>query len=300
MASVQDEKTKDRPFLGAVLMIAAMLTLPLADAATKYLSATYSPIALSWARFFTGAVALLPLAAYVLRRGVRVNRAVVAQQTLRAVLIVAAMTLFFAAISRIPLADAVGAHFIGPVVATVLAVLLLREVFSKRKLVALLLGFTGAMVVVQPGPSMNIGFLFALGAGFCYGSFLVATRLAAKSIHPLAAVTYQFCFGALVLAPFAWGEMWHVRTEELWLLVVMGLGSAIANLLTIFAMRLAPAALVAPLVYVELIGATLLGYLVFGDFPTILSWVGIVVIMLAGLLLIESGNSGLGIFRRRC
>ena len=285
---------KERPVFGAVLMMLGMLTFPFGDAAVKYLSSDYTAIGLTWARFVIGAIVLVPLSLLFAGRVVRLDRRLVAEQSVRAVLIVAATLLFIVSVSRIPLADAIGAYLIGPLVASALAYFLLGESFSVRRGLAVLVGFSGAMIIVRPGVSMETGYLYALSAGACFGAFLVASRACTRSVHPFAAVAYQTIIGALVLAPFGVSILWEFRVEHAGLLALTGLGSALANVFVVLALTMAPATLLAPLVYVEIIGAAILGYLIFGDVPSLQTTGGIVLIVLAGLVLIERSSESTG------
>lgn len=267
-----------------VLMAIAMFTYPVADAATKYLGTSHSAVGVTWARLTVCALAMLPLALAVTRGWARFDRRALIEQVVRAVLVFAATLLFVVAITLVPLANALGAYLVGPVVASLLAVRVLGEPWTRRRAVAAALGFAGALAVVRPGVSVDLGGLCALAAGVCYGAFLVANRACRRAVHPFAAVAFQMTFGALVLTPFAWPEAGALLAEDVWLLLLIGLPSAAANVLVVSAARLAPAALLAPLVYLEIVGATALGYLVFGDVPGAVAASGIALVVLSGWL----------------
>lgn len=287
ISTARCSRLKNKTIFGIVLMVAGMLTFPIGDAAAKVLSNNYSALGLTWVRFLVGAITLLPLTILLPNTGFAVDRQLLQEQSIRALLIVAATILFIFAITELPLADAVGAYLIGPIAATALAVVILKETLSARKLAALLIGFAGAMVIVKPGISMQIGFIYALAAGVCFGGYLVAIRASKRKVHPFASVAFQTSVGAILLAPFSIHVFSDIKIEDWWLFVLMGMGSVVANILTILALSYAPAALLAPLVYLEVVGATILGYMVFSDIPTTVTVVGIVLIVLAGLLLIE-------------
>ncbi len=278
--------TRSRTLLGVGLMIVAMLVVPLADGLAKYLSTSYSPVFLSWARYAAGTVFVLPVLAFA-RGGLRLRPAQLPSQVLRTVFLAAAMTLYFMAIARVPLADALGAYFVAPIVATILAVLVLRERLTRRKALAVGLGFAGALLVVRPTGVMDIGMAYALAAGLLMAGYLVATRMAATASPPFVTLLIQYLLGTLLLTPLA-VVAWRTPTAEaLGLILGMGLCSAASHLASIHAFRFAQASTLSPLVYVELISATLFGFLVFGDFPSVLTWLGIAVIVLGGLSLIE-------------
>lgn len=272
--------------LGAALMAAAMLTFPCGDAIAKHLSAQHAPLFLAWARYTAGAAFVVP-ALLLTGTGTGLARGHVPIQALRAAFAVGAVSLYYLAIARIPLADALGAYLVAPVLAALLSAAVLGEALGPRRLLAVGSGFAGALLVARPGVTMGAGMAYALGAGGCFACYMVATRARAHAGSPLATLAVQYVAGGLLLLVPALLD-WSVPTAATWLLILlMGLVSAISHLLVIAAFRLAEASLLAPLVYLELLGGTLLGLLVFGQLPAPMTWLGIALIVAGGVVLIE-------------
>jgi drug/metabolite transporter (DMT)-like permease len=276
--------------LGLLLMATAMLIIPSSDAIAKYLSGAHSPAFLSWVRYVAALGFILPVVLLQRGRAPEPAHAPASRgrywlaQIVRTAFLVAAMTLYFVAIARIPLADALGAYFIAPIVATLLAAIVLRERLDRRKLLAVLLGFVGAILVVRPGTETSADTLIALASGFCMACYLVLTRATAQDRPPAATLTIQLSLGILMLMPLALLQWTTPTREGLMLILLMGLVSTLSNLMTISAFRLAPVVTLSPLVYLELIGATALGFVLFGDLPSPATWAGIAVIVAAGLI----------------
>lgn len=160
---------------GVVLMSLAMLIIPVVDGLAKHLSGFYSPLMIGWCSFLAASVLVAPVA-------VRLHgRAIFPQEQrglhlLRLAFLLAAATLYYVAVSRIPLATAVSAYFIGPIVASVLAVAVLGERFTPVKLISLALGVAGALVILQPGGAPpDPGLLFAFASGVAFACFQVTT-----------------------------------------------------------------------------------------------------------------------------
>jgi drug/metabolite transporter (DMT)-like permease len=278
---------------GIILMTVAMLTIPLVDGLAKYLSLSYSPLFLSWARYAVACAIVLPVAA-----GMHGRRLFPAGQrgshVLRTVCLVTSMTLYFLAVARIPLATAASAYFVGPVIAVLLSVVLLKERMTVAKVASLALGFAGSMVILQPGGAVNPGILLALGAGIAFAVYLVATRRAARDSDPVQTLAFQCVVGAVLLTPQAVAS-WSVPAwGDLLFFAGLGLFSTISHVLSIAAFRLADASTLAPLVYVELIGATLIGFAAFGEIPGIATIVGAGFIVAAGLVLLQRRPAGGG------
>ena len=133
--------------VGIVLMIAAMLVIPIVDGLAKYLSADYSPLFISWARYAASTALILPIV--FARNGLRILPTDgIPLHVLRTLCLVGAMTLYFFAISKVSLVIAASAYFVGPLVAVALSVTVLGERLTTAKVLGVLLGLIGALIVL--------------------------------------------------------------------------------------------------------------------------------------------------------
>lgn len=271
---------------GVVLMAIAMLVLPVVDGIAKYLSHGYSPLFLSWARCAVAALVVLPVACVV--HGARPFPTVqLGSHLLRTVFLVLAMSLYYLAVARIPLATATSAYLAAPIMAVLLAVVMLGERPTPAKLVGLALGVAGALVIVRPAGAIEPAILLAFAAGLTFAFYLVATRRMAQAEDPLKTLAFQCVAGTVLLTPQALAN-WSVPARaDIVLFLGLGLVSAFCHFLSIAAFRRAEASVLAPLVYVELIGAALIGYFVFGEIPRAATLIGAALIVAAGLVLIR-------------
>jgi drug/metabolite transporter (DMT)-like permease len=275
--------------LGIALMTCAMLSVPLVDGIAKHLSSSYSPLYLVFARYAIATLIVLPLAALTRPRPLFPPERRMSH-LLRTIALMAATSLYFLAIARIPLATAVSAFFIGPVVAVALAVVVLKERITGAKIASLVLGFVGAIVILRPGAVIEPGILLALGSGVCFAIYLVATRQASQVSDPIKTLAFQCMVGALVSAPQAIAT-WSVPAwSDALLFAALGGISVVSHLLSIAAFRHADASTLSPLVYLELIGAVLVGYFAFGDIPDATTIAGAALIVAASALLLERGK----------
>jgi len=267
-------------------MTFAMLTIPLVDGLAKHLSTSYSPLFLSWARYAVACLIVLPFAARIHGSHIFPEE----RQTshlLRTLFLVAAMTFYFLSVARIPLATAASTYFVGPIIAVVLSVVVLKEHLTSRKALSLTLGFVGSMVILRPGGSTDPGILLALGAGVFFAFYLIVTRQAAQESDPIKTLAFQCVAGTVLLTPQAILSWSAPAWNDLLFFAGLGLFSAVSHILSIVAFRHANASTLAPLVYLELIGAVLIGYLAFGDIPSIPTIMGAGFIVVAGLLLLR-------------
>jgi drug/metabolite transporter (DMT)-like permease len=275
-----------RSTTGVILMTLAMLTIPIVDGLAKFLSASYSPLFIGWARYAVACLVVLPVAAtFGGRRMFPAER--LAAHALRTVFLVVAMTLYFLAVARIPLATAASASFVSPIIAVILSVLVLHERLTPAKLLSLAVGFVGSLVILRPGGTIDPGLVLAFAAGLFFACYMIATRHASKESEPVKTLALQCALGAALLTPQALLS-WSTPAPSDWIYFVgIGVCSAVSHLLSIAAFRWSEASTLAPLVYIELVGATAIGYLVFGEIPDAPTLIGAALIVSAGLLLIR-------------
>jgi drug/metabolite transporter (DMT)-like permease len=275
-----------RPTAGILLMTLAMLSIPIVDGLAKYLSADYSPLFIGWARYAVATLVVLPLA--TLRKGTQVFPAQGrASHVLRTLFLVIAMTLYFLALARIPLATAVSAFFIGPISAVVLSIFVLKERVTGPKIASPSLGFLGALVILRPGGAIDPGILLAFASGLAFGIYLVTTRLAAQKSDPVSTLAFQCAVGTLLLTPQAVASWALPQWSDIGFFVALGMVSALSHFLAIAAFRFTEASVLAPLVYLELIGAATIGYFFFGEVPGVFTIIGAALIIAAGLILLK-------------
>ena len=272
---------------GILLMFIALGVFTLMDTIGKYLSHWYPVPGIVWARY---AINVLMLLAFLAWRGelryVRTARPAI--QVARGLLLGMATLLYFTALSRMPLAEASAIAFVLPLFVAVLAVPMLGERLHAPRLIAILVGLVGALVIVRPGSAaFTVYALLPLGMALLNALYQILTRKVAGVEPALTSLFYGSLVGAVVFAPvlpFAWQtpqDPWHWA-----LLLLLGLLATVGHFILIRAFEYAPATLLAPFVYTQLLWTLLVGYLVFGDFPDGQSLVGMAIIVGAGLYLV--------------
>lgn len=272
---------------GILLMFVALGVFTLMDTIGKYLSRWYPVPGLVWARY---AINILMLLAFLAWRGelrfVRTARPGI--QVARGLLLGMATLFYFTALSRMPLAEASAIAFVLPLFVAVLAVPMLGERLDAGRLAAILVGLAGALVIVRPGAeAFTVYALLPLGMALMNALYQILTRKVAGVEPPLTSLFYGSLVGAVMflpVLPFAWQtpqDPWHWA-----LLMVLGLLATVGHFFLIRAFEFAPATLLAPFVYTQLLWTMLAGFLVFGDFPDGVSLVGMAIIVGAGLYLV--------------
>jgi drug/metabolite transporter (DMT)-like permease len=265
------------------MLLAGLQMLPVVDGLAKLLSAEYPVLLLAWGRYTFHLLAVLPVAVW--RHGWRsLMPAGAGLQILRGALLAGATLMFFGAVSRMPVADAIAVVFVYPFLVTALSALLLGERVGVRRWSAVLLGFVGVLVVVRPGADFHpAGTPFALGAGTAFACYVLVTRRLAGRAPALVGLAFTAVVGAVALTaalPWVWRP---VAPGAFALIVLMGVLTAAGHGLVLRAYETAPASLLAPLGYTEIVGAVVVGLLLFGDFPDPVTWLGIAIISASGV-----------------
>ncbi|QBY01720.1 DMT family transporter [Rhodophyticola sp. CCM32] len=262
------------------LILLAMTLIPIGDSAGKLLTAGHdtAPFFVAWSRFALGALLLAPFVLHLTPRRLFLDWRI----WLRALLIALGITSILTALKTEPIANVFGAFFIGPILGYLLSAWLLREPITLARTLLLFIGFAGVLLVVKPGPGMTPGIGFAVLAGLFYGAYMTASRWLSGVARPRALLFSQLVIGALVLAPFGLTNLPPVTLPVAGLTGLSALGSMLGNLLLILALRMAPASTLAPFVYTQLLAATALGWLIFGDFPDALALTGLALLLISG------------------
>lgn len=283
---------------GMLLMTACMAVLPCMDAIAKYMAVVegMSPGQVTFYRFFFQLVATLPLLVSIGGRDAFRARRPYAN-LLRGVLHGAASLLFFMAVKYMPLADVFAIYFVEPFMLTALSALFLGEKVGWRRWVAIVVGFGGAMIVIQPSYAI-FGWtaLLPVLCAFLFALYMFLNRAIGDADPPLTMQTVAGVGGTLfmgfaLLAGHQAGNVDFVPSlPHTWLglglLVLLGAISGYAHLMVVRAFRMAPLSVLAPFQYFEIISATILGYALFGDFPNASKWLGIGIIVGSGLFIL--------------
>ena len=265
----------------AALVFIAVSFVVLGDTCGKLLAAEGVDAGnTAFTRFFIGALVILPISGLRLSE---IPELLNWRLLLRGALITCGILSILTALKTEPIANVFGAFFIGPVVSYVLAIFLLGERPTLARSLMLGLGFLGVLLVVQPGYAMTKGIGFALLAGTFYGGYLVATRMVAGTVRPRLLLLSQLVAGSVILAPVGLSlPMPDLSGQVVLLILGSALGSAAGNYLLVLANRRAEASLIAPLVYSQLITATLASVVIFGDLPNGLALIGLGLILISG------------------
>lgn len=294
----------DRPVLGVSLMLGFCIVAPMGDAVAKLLGQSVPLGQILLVRFALQALLLFPLVMMTGRQW-RMRGRVLRLTMLRTALHIGGIGAMFTALRYLPLADAIAIAFIMPFIMLLLGKYVLHEEVGMRRLLACLVGFFGTLLVIQPSfAEVGWNALWPLVVAVVFSLFMLVTRQIAKETDPIGLQVVSGVMATVVLTPAVFlGHSLGVApltliapdTSEWMLLLAIGALGTCAHLLMTWSLRYAPSATLAPMQYLEIPVATVVGWLIFHDLPNLLASIGISITVAAGLYVImrERANARL-------
>lgn len=284
---------------GVALMVASVAVAPMIDVFSKLATATVPAAEITLGRFIVQAALMLPFA---LMRGRLFSRSArhAALHMLRGLILTIGMISFVFALKSMPIADAIAIFFVEPAILTLMSAVFLRERIGWKKITACATGFGGSLLVIQPSFSeFGLVSLLPVVTAFTVATFILITRALAHVEDPWS-MQFQSSFWAigvcvviLLLGEGSGSAVVDPVVPDGRSLVYMGcvgIAAALSGIFGAYAYRAAPASVLAPLQYLEIVSAAIVAYLVFGDFPDALKWVGITIIVASGVFIILKGE----------
>ncbi|MFD2172558.1 DMT family transporter [Rhodobacter lacus] len=256
--------SQDRPLAGIAWMLATTLSFTAVNVSVHYLGAGLPATQTSFVRFLWGWLFVAPALWQLVR--LRFTPKVWALFGLRGLLHAAGVILWFYAMVRISIADVTAIGYLNPIVVSIGAALLLGEAFAWRRGVAIAVALLGALVILRPGlREISSGHIAQLGAALFFGlSYLVMKRLSviapAAVVVAMMTVVVTFC-----LAPLALWQWQPMTLSENLMLGATALFATLGHYCMTRAFACAPVTVTQPVVFLQLVWASLAGLLLFGE-----------------------------------
>lgn len=258
--------------------------LPVMNGFAKLLGVHYNSLQVSWARAASHIVFMslvfLPRFGFGMLRSKRPGL-----QLIRSSLLFGSNLCFFFAITFIPIAEAASISLTAPLIVALLAWPMLGERTTPGRLVALAVGFAGVLIVIRPGSDLfHPATLLVVCSATFYGIYQILTRRVGPFDPPETSAIYSSvvaAVGLLAVLPFIWKTPHDAGTVLLF--CSLGVLGALGHYCIARALIYAPANVISPFQYFQLIGSVGVGYLFFGDLPDAMTWLGAAIIVSAGL-----------------
>ncbi len=280
---------------GLLFMLLSVLISPLIDIFSKLATATISSTEVAGFRFVIQSLTMLP---FVFLRGAKIHFSLKQSwyHAIRGAMVTTSMICFVTTLKVMAVADAIAIFFVEPIILTILGSIFLKETIGWRRYSACAVGFLGAMLIIQPSFE-EVGYIALLPvvSAFCIAVFALMTRVLSHREDPWA-MQFQtglwgifFCAVILFVGYGSGSDIVDTAMPDLpafAYLLGTGIAAAVTGILAAYAYRAAPASTLAPLQYLEIVSATVFAWLVFGDFPDALKWLGILIVIASGLYII--------------
>lgn len=271
---------------GFLLAASGLLLFACMDSTTKYLTVHYNVPTVVAMRYIIHCALML-----VILAPRHSNQLVQSQRTglvvLRAVVLTIASLCIGLALQRMPLAETTAINFLAPTLIALFASSLLGEQIGALGWTAVATGFIGVLMIARPGSGLDgWGILFALGAAIANAAYQVLSRLLASSERAITLLFYTALIGSIVFGlalPWYWEDK-TLSTTEIILFISMGTFGGLGHFLFTLAYRHAPASVLAPMTYLQLLWAGLLGWIIFDSTPDGWGILGMIIIAASGLL----------------
>jgi drug/metabolite transporter (DMT)-like permease len=272
---------------GIALMCGAVALFACLDTTAKYLNTQMDAMQITWARYTSALVLTLIVSNPLTHPGLLRTKRLKLQIT-RSLLLFFATAGNFLALRWLQLDEVLSIIFTFPFIVAIASGPLLGEWIGWRRWSAICVGFGGVLLITRPGfGGMHPAALFSLAATVSYGFYAVITRIVSRVDSNQTSLFYSNFIGALVMLPvipFVW------TTPENWAIALMLVGIGVlgsaGHFLLIAGHRIAPAAVLSPFVYTQLIWVVILGYLVFDHVPNGWTMAGAAIVISSGLYLL--------------
>lgn len=287
----------DRPAAGVAFHSAALISFVVMDSAIKAAVQALPVAVVLWARFaFHLALVTAILAAR--GRSLPPRTRAPALQAVRSLCLGAANLTFSAALIHVPLAEATAIGFVSPLLTTLLAARVLGERVGWRRWTGLAIGFAGVVVILRPGFGVtHPAALLVLATAALFAVYQVLTRRLA-GVDDSETTIFHTAVAALALSSLALPFAWTPPSLRQWaVLALIGAIGGGGHFLLIEAFARAPASLLAPLAYTQLVWATLAGWLLFGEWPDLAAILGGIIVVGGGLFVILGEDRAKGMDR---
>lgn len=272
---------------GFLLAAAALFLFTCMDSITKYLTSHYNvPFVVAMRYLVHCSVMLIILAPRHSTQLVKTQRTGLV--ILRGLALTLSSLCMGMALQRMPLAETTAINFLAPTLVALLAGSLLSERIGGWGWAAIVTGFVGVLLIARPGGGLDaLGVFFALMAACSNATYQLLSRLLASTEKAIALLFYTALIGSIIFGlalPWYWEDK-TPSTMELILLLSMGLTGGLGHYLFTLAYRHAPASVLAPMTYLQLLWAGLMGWLIFGTIPDGTSLIGMAIVAASGLII---------------
>ncbi|SDH91031.1 Permease of the drug/metabolite transporter (DMT) superfamily [Bradyrhizobium lablabi] len=273
----------DHPFKGIALILTSTIFLGTSDVTAKYLSATLPSIEITWIRFLTFALIMVPaMVPGSPLFALQTNR--LSLHLLRGLGILGSSLFFISGLRFLPIAEASATGFVAPLLVTALSIVFLGESVGLRRWIATGVGLIGVIIILRPGTgAFHPAAFFPLVSALCWACTLIITRMMSGTERAITVMAYSSMVGLVLLSGLV-SSVWVTPTwHDIAFGIFIGVASTLGQWIVVLAFRYADASVLAPFSYTQLLWVSILGFLVFGEVPDVWTVTGAAFIVASGL-----------------
>lgn len=270
---------------GFLLLAAGLLLFSCMDTATKYLTETYNAPSVVAIRYLVHCALMIVILA-PRHASSMVNTQRTGLSLLRALSLVFASIFIALALQRMPLAETTAINFLSPILIALFASFFLGDRIGLFGWLTVSAGFIGVLLIARPGGGLDMwGILFALGAAIANAIYQMFSRTLASTEKAVTLLFYSALVGSIIyglMLPFFWEGITPTHSQLI-AFFSMGACGGLGHYLFTLAYRYAPTSVLAPMTYLQLVWASLLGFVFFGTLPDAWGFLGMLIIVLSGV-----------------
>jgi len=258
---------------GILFMFGSVMVISIMHVTVRYVSAELHPFEIVFMRSFFGLIAIVPILARQGRGAMRTGRP--GLQAVRGMIGICALSTWFYSLSLMPVGDATALSFTAVIFTTIGAIVVLKERVGIRRWMAIFIGLSGTLIILRPGLQVVApGALLVLVSTVLWATSLICVKVLTRTESSVTVVFYSLIyFTVFSVIPAAMVWQWPTAPQLGWL-VMIGVLSTVGHLCLTQALKEAEAGVVMPMDYLRLIWTAGIGFLVFGEFPDLWTWVG--------------------------
>ena len=285
-----DTHLKQNPLLGIAYMLAGTVFFSIGDSTGKWLTTDYPVMQIAWIRSLMG-LSLIGLFASFTGRLQHLKTKQPGWHLFRSLMSSGTIIIIFYSLKYIPIAEYVSLTFAAPFIIALLSPLVLQEKVSLHSWIAICVGFVGILIVLRPTPDhFHVAHLAALGVAISIATLAITARILATTETATALNFYIYPANILISAYWAIDNWVTPVAFDWFLFVLLGTTSTAALGCFLQSLRYAMPAVVSPIDYARMLWMISIGYLIFGEVPTPITWMGIIIIIASGIYVVSHGK----------
>ena len=240
-------------------------------------------------RFFFGLIVIFP---FIIKSNFNIYKTNNLKfHLIRSLINVPMMILGFAALMYIPLEQIKAIGFLSPILVVILSVLILKEKIYIIRILALIIGFVGVLIILRPGIiEINIGAYMVLFSGLLWSTVIIITKFMSKEDSPMTILTYQYTFVTIFTLPFALIYWTNPTLNSLYYILLAAIVGTVLHLCINNSYRLADLSVIQPVWFTQLIFASVFGFSIFGEIPDGWTWAGGILVFTSVLIITYREN----------